>query len=269
VGAEIHLRKACPRHGAFSAVIWRGRQDFAKWIDGAEKESCEDAPCPTECGLCEDHLQKTCCVLLEVTGRCDLRCRHCFADGGNSWEPSLRALKQSLKQLAEPGKTLVQLSGGEPTLRDDLPKVVAAARRAGCKHVQLNTNGIRLAREPSFVRALADAGLSFVFMQFDGTDDAVYRKLRGKPLFETKCKAIENCAAANLGVTLVPTLVPGVNTNRIARSCGSPCRALPTSAACTPARLLPRAHPPPRLATRRASRSTSSRPPSRSSRTDW
>jgi uncharacterized radical SAM superfamily Fe-S cluster-containing enzyme len=81
--------------------------------------------------------------------------------------------------------------------------------------VQLNTNGIRLAEDSGFVGELAAAGLSFVFMQFDGTDDAVYRTLRGRDLFHIKEKAIEHCAAHNIGVVLVPTLVPGVNTTEI------------------------------------------------------
>ena len=54
-------------------------------------------------------------------------------------------------------------------------------------------------------------------MQFDGIDDAVYRRLRGKDLFAIKKEAIENCASCNLGVTLVPTIVPGVNTGEIGR----------------------------------------------------
>jgi uncharacterized radical SAM superfamily Fe-S cluster-containing enzyme len=52
-------------------------------------------------------------------------------------------------------------------------------------------------------------------MQFDGTRDAIYQKLRGRRLLEIKQQAIENCAHYNIGVTLVPTLVPGVNTHNI------------------------------------------------------
>jgi uncharacterized radical SAM superfamily Fe-S cluster-containing enzyme len=114
-----------------------------------------------------------------------------------------------------PGKTLVQLSGGEPTVRDDLPGIVAAAKEAGCKYVQLNTNGIRLAQDAEYLESLARAGLSFVFMQFDGTNDDIYGALRGKPLLEVKQRAIENCARFNAGVTLVPTIVPGINTQDI------------------------------------------------------
>ena len=100
-------------------------------------------------------------------------------------------------------------------MRDDLSEIVAFAKEAGCKYIQLNTNGIRLANDPAYVHALSEAGLSFVFLQFDGMDDRIYQTLRGEPLFKVKEKAIEICGKERLGVTLVPTLVPGVNTHQI------------------------------------------------------
>ena len=97
------------------------------------------------------------------------------------------------------------------TLRDDLPELVRFAKEAGCSYVQLNTNGIRLAQDPAYAEALRDAGLDIVFLQFDGTRDDVYEALRGRPLLETKLEAIRVCAALRVGVTLVPTVVRGVN----------------------------------------------------------
>jgi len=150
-----------------------------------------------------------------VTSRCNLSCKYCFADSRDKADPSFEQVQAWLRQLAVPGKTLVQLSGGEPTVRDDLPEIIKSAKEAGCRYVQLNSNGIRLAEDKEFVRKLAEAGLSFVFMQFDGTNDEINRKLRGADLLTLKKQAIENCAAYNIGVTLVPMLVPGVNTNNI------------------------------------------------------
>ena len=214
-GDAVFLRKACEAHGSFESVLWRGHVDVDDWTGPRAEPPPGNPRCPTECGLCPDHLQESCCVLLEVTGRCNLACRFCFAAGDRGEEPTLAWLKTALRQLAQPGQTLVQLSGGEPILRDDLPEVVAAAREAGCRYVQLNSNGIRLAEDPGYMRELAEAGLSFVFMQFDGTEDDIAVRLRGRPLLALKQRAIEHCAAQNVGVTLVPTLVPGVNTDSI------------------------------------------------------
>jgi uncharacterized radical SAM superfamily Fe-S cluster-containing enzyme len=65
------------------------------------------------------------------------------------------------------------------------------------------------------VKRLKDAGLSCVFLQFDGTSDEIYEKIRGAALLEVKKTAIARCAEQQLGVVLVPTLVPGVNTGDI------------------------------------------------------
>lgn len=217
VGGEVYLRKKCPDHGEFSAIIWRGHRDIDKWRGYIPQiKEGENENCPHGCGLCQDHRQETCCVLLEVTNRCNLNCAFCFADGSSGQEKiSFETIKKNLIDLAVPGKTLVQLSGGEPTVREDLAEIIAAAGEAGCRYVQLNTNGIRLGESEEYVKELAEAGLSFVFMQFDGTDDDIYRKLRGRELLEIKTKAIENCGKYNLGVTLVPTLVPSVNIRDI------------------------------------------------------
>ncbi len=106
--------------------------------------------------------------------------------GGAGDDIPLAKIKEDILALTCPGKTFLQLSGGEPTVRDDLPEIVAYAKNVGCKYLQLNSNGIRLAEDEAYVAALAEAGLSFVFMQFDGTRDDIYRKLRGKPLLELK-----------------------------------------------------------------------------------
>lgn len=215
-GENVYLRKTCPEHGDFSALLWRGGGvDYTAW--GGEREAVIPEHCPNGCGLCPGHGQDTCCILVEVTNRCNLRCRYCFADGGAVAErdPSVEELSGVFRTLVEKNLTFIQLSGGEPTVRDDLPEIIAAAKAAGATSIQLNTNGIRLAREPEYTRRLAGAGLDFVFLQFDSTDPAVTRALRGEDLLPDKLAAIEVCGALGLGITLVPTLVPGLNDGHI------------------------------------------------------
>lgn len=216
IGDNVYLQKECPEHGFFSTVIWRGKTSMTSWIgDSPEIRDDENLNCPNNCGICSEHLQGTCCTLLEITKRCNLNCKYCFADDRNDVDPTFEQVKVWIGELTVKGKTLLQLSGGEPTMRDDLPKIVAEAKNAGCRYVQLNSNGIRLGKDKAYVKNLADAGLSFVFLQFDGTEDEIFRKLRGENLLEIKKRAIENCAAYNIGVTLVPMIVPGVNVHNI------------------------------------------------------
>lgn len=222
-GETVWLKKSCPEHGAFKTVIWRGTPDFSAWLVPQQLVHSHtsltqvDAGCPYDCGLCPEHEQGSCCVQIEVTARCNLGCPYCFAGAGkDKKEPSLETIKGWLEQImAFSGPCNIQLSGGEPTLRDDLPEIIRAGRARGFHFFQLNTNGLRLATDPGFVRELQAAGLSTVFLQFDGTEDDIYIKLRGRPLFAVKKRALAHCAEANLGVILVPTLVPGVNIHNI------------------------------------------------------
>ena len=215
---QVYLDKECPEHGRFSVPVWRGKMDFSRWVQYAQPlQKDMGLRCPEDCGICAEHEIGSCCVLLEVTKRCNLPCRFCFANGGTpEADPSLESVKEAIRDIVrQRGQVLLQLSGGEPTLRDDLPEMVRFAKEAGCSYVQVNTNGIRLAQDPGFAKALADAGLDIVFLQFDGTENAIYEALRGKPLLEVKEEAIAVCTRLRLGVTLVPTVVRGVNDHNL------------------------------------------------------
>ena len=215
---RIVLEKTCEEHGAFRVPVWQGKVDFRRWLLGtAPLPEGGGRNCPGNCGICAEHESGTCCALLEVTRRCNLRCRYCFANGGTvEAEPSLEELKAAVREIVRQcGPVLLQLSGGEPTLRDDLPELTRYAKEAGCGYVQLNTNGIRLAEEPEYAGRLAEAGLDIVFLQFDGTREEIYETLRGVPLLEAKLEAIRVCSGLRVGVTLVPTVVKGVNDDNL------------------------------------------------------
>ena len=223
-GGDIYMQKTCDKHGDFSTIIWRGdgELDYSAW----NKEKLRSYPqkcltevekgCPFDCGLCAEHRQQTCCVLIEVTERCNLNCNFCFANsGGENTDPSFEKIREWLELLVEAGKPFIHLSGGEPTVRNDLPEIISLAMEMGFPYIQLNTNGLRLGREPAYVKKLKEAGLSAVFMQFDGTRDEIYQQLRGRSLLAEKEKAIQNCGDNHLGIVLVPTIVPGVNADNI------------------------------------------------------
>lgn len=215
----VLLCRTCPEHGEFRVPVWRGEPSFESW----RRPKTPSAPptvregdgrgCPFDCGLCAEHGQHTCTAVVEITDRCDLGCPVCYASSTRNArpDPTLPGLLDRLRRLrAEAGACNVQFSGGEPTLCRDLPTLVAAAGQAGFPLVQVNSNGLRLAREPGYAETLAQAGLDSVFLQFDGPDQACLA-LRGRALLAEKLAAVRACAAAGLGVVLVPTLVPGLN----------------------------------------------------------
>ncbi|MEN6300266.1 MAG: radical SAM (seleno)protein TrsS [Anaerolineaceae bacterium] len=221
---DVYLEKTCPEHGTFQTVIWRGEPEFTTWTRPKSPAFPNhpfteiDKGCPYDCGLCPEHRQQSCHVLLEVTQRCDLHCPVCYADSGkaNNSDPSLDTIAGWYRRILESGGPFnIQLSGGEPALRDDLPEIIALGRSLGFSFFQLNTNGLRIGNDATYLKALKDAGLSTVFLQFDGTNDEIHRQLRGQPLLSAKQRAIENCAQFDIGVILVPTLCPPINTQDI------------------------------------------------------
>jgi hypothetical protein len=233
----VELVKRCPEHGEHRVTVWAGRPELQDWqrpktptlLGAARRETHRG--CPFDCGLCRNHRQRSCTVLVEVTRRCNLRCPVCFAGSGadGRCDPGLDDIRRALHRISEmaPGSNL-QISGGEPTVRDDLPAIVASARTAGLPFVQLNTNGIRLAGDDTYVEALKAAGLASVFLQFDGTDDSAHLALRGRALLEAKLAAVAACARYGVGVVLVPTLVPGVNTQQAGEIVRLAARLSPT-----------------------------------------
>jgi uncharacterized radical SAM superfamily Fe-S cluster-containing enzyme len=221
----VFLRKSCPQHGAFKTVIWRGLASYQTW--GGETRVSSTPPvcsanvvkgCPFDCGLCLDHRQHTCCVVLDVTQRCNLNCPVCFASAGSSAQPDPTVeeiLGWCRALLANGGPFNIHLSGGEPTVRHDLPELIRRIRALGFSYIQLNTNGVRLALDEEYAGELKEAGLSCVFLQFDGVTEDIYEVMRGRHLLETKITAIQHCGRHELGVVLVPTLVSKVNTSQI------------------------------------------------------
>ncbi len=217
---ETYMEKSCPDHGRFKALLWRGSILRENWVRDKIPTTIKNPNtmvkkgCPYDCGLCADHRQHTCTALIEITQRCNLNCTFCFANANNDHDQDLSletitAMYQSVWKTS--GNCNIQLSGGEPTLRDDLPEIIKLGHKIGFEFIQLNTNGIRLAEDEPYLKQLKEAGLDSVFLQFDGTNDEIYKKLRGKALFATKIKALENCRKYQIGVVLVPTLVSAVN----------------------------------------------------------
>lgn len=216
----VYLQKTCPEHGdAGKVLLWRDDpKPYDEWTRGASAVPGVPETCPTQCGLCPDHRQKTCTAILEVTGRCSLQCPVCFAGAGTDCDPDpdLDQIARTLEMVREKaGLCPLQISGGEPTSRDDLPQIVALARSMGFDPVQVNTNGIRLAEDEAYGSALVDAGMTVVFLQFDGVDGSVYERIRGRDLWDLKLRAIRNCAAWKVGVILVPTLLKMINDGQI------------------------------------------------------
>jgi len=90
------------------------------------------------------------------------------------------------------------------------------AKELGFRDVEVNTNGLRLAQSVDYCKGLKEAGMSTVYLQFDGLTSEVYKFIRGIDLLDIKMEAIENCRKAGIdSIVLVVTLIKGVNDNQL------------------------------------------------------
>ena len=224
---EVWYEKRCKEHGVQSTLVstdaayWRLCKDFIKPGDRPLNfQSRTEYGCPYDCGLCGDHEQHSCLALIEITEHCNLTCPVCFAESSparTSFTP-LAKIEKMLDALVESEgePDLVQISGGEPTLHPDFFEILDAVRARPIRHVMINTNGLRIAREPDFVAKLAQnkRGLE-VYLQFDSLQRDALVNLRGADLRKIRQQALENLERHGLSTTLVATIKRGVNDHEI------------------------------------------------------
>lgn len=225
---RVYLEKWCPRHGR-SRVLLADDADYYRrcrevFIKPPELPQRFNTPqrwgCPYDCGLCPEHMQHSCLTLVELTDHCNLRCPICYADSGPH-RPGFRDLATVERMLdavvANEGEPdVVQLSGGEPTLHPDFFAILDAARARPIRHLMVNTNGLRIAREPAFAERLAAYRTGFeVYLQFDSLRDDVHRELRGARLRDIRLQALERLNAHDISTTLVVTVKKGLNDGEL------------------------------------------------------
>ncbi|EPX57518.1 Molybdenum cofactor biosynthesis protein MoaA [Cystobacter fuscus DSM 2262] len=227
---KVLLQKRCPRHG-FERVLLADDVDYYKrsreiFIKPPEQPLRYNTPirygCPYDCGLCPDHEQHSCLTLVELTDHCNLRCPICYAESGperqthRSFEKVVSMLDAVVANEGEPD--VVQLSGGEPTLHPDFFRILEEARARPIRHLMVNTNGIRIAKDEAFAEKLATyrKGLE-VYLQFDSLEREPLMALRGADLRSVRQQALERLNALDVSTTLVVTLKKGLNDGEIGR----------------------------------------------------
>jgi uncharacterized radical SAM superfamily Fe-S cluster-containing enzyme len=225
---KVVMEKTCPEHGFFKDLYWgdaemyKKAQEYIHEGKGISNFMTErDKGCPFDCGLCNEHKTSTILANVDLTNRCNMHCPICFADTSSEYlyEPSYEEIVEMLVNLRNekpvPCKA-IQFSGGEPTVRKDLPEIIKKTRELGFMQIQIATNGLKLADSVEYCKKLRDAGLNTVYLQFDGITPDVYEKTRGFNAWPVKQKAIKNCEEVGAtSICLVPTLAKGVNDHQV------------------------------------------------------
>jgi len=226
---NVYMLKTCSRHG-FEKVLIATDIEYYKNIRNYNKPS--ETPltfntkthygCPYDCGLCQDHEQHSCLTVIEITDRCNLSCPTCYAMSSPHYGRH-RTVEEVEKMLniivANEGEPdVVQISGGEPTVHPDFFAIMDVAKSKPIRHLMLNTNGIRIAKDFEFAKKLATYAPDFeIYLQFDSFKPEALQHLRGEDLTATRMKALEHLNALNLSTTLVVTLQKGVNDDEIGK----------------------------------------------------
>jgi len=226
-GDNVYFLKRCREHGAQKTLIatdaayFKSCKEFVKPGDLPLKhQSRTEYGCPYDCGLCPDHEQHSCLALIEVNDACNLTCPVCFAESGQARheQKSLAEIEGMLDTLVESEgfPDLVQISGGEPTIHPDIVAILKAAKARPIRHIMLNTNGIRIARDEAFVAELAALKPGFeVYLQFDSMKRDALENIRGADLRKVREQALANLEEAGISTTLVCVVKKGVNDSEI------------------------------------------------------
>ena len=222
------MLKRCHEHGAERVLIAddidyykRAREIFVKT---PEQVARYNTPvrygCPYDCGICPDHEQHGCTLLIEVTDACNLRCPTCYAMSGperqthRSLEQIEAMLDLAVRNEEEP--SIVQISGGEPTIHPQFFEIMDAARCRPIQHLMINTNGIRIAKEDGFADRLKDYEPNLeVYLQFDSFRLEALQLLRAADTRRVHERALNRLNALDIATTLVVTVRRGVNDDEL------------------------------------------------------
>jgi 7,8-dihydro-6-hydroxymethylpterin dimethyltransferase len=224
---KVWYQKRCKTHGVEKSLVstdinyYKLCHDYLKPGDRPlQPQTRTEEGCPYDCGLCPDHEQHSCLALIDVNEACNLTCPVCFADSSTARtvHRPLAEIERMMDALvaSEGEPDLLQISGGEPTIHPQIMEILRAAKARPIRHLMLNTNGIRIAQDPEFVRELKTLTPGFeVYLQFDSLRASVHKVLRGADLTRIRREALEALEAASISTTLVVVVKAGENDDEL------------------------------------------------------
>ena len=224
---QILMVKDCPKHGHFEDVMsidtaffkhleesFPGR-DIRAHGKGDEKLHNHGTSTVTH--------GRGSVLTIDLTNRCNMMCDPCFMDANQvgfvhelTWE-EIKTMLDNAITIKPKRQMSVQFSGGEPTLSPYFLDAVAYSRKVGYNSVQAASNGIEFAKSKELCRAAAEAGLRYVYLQFDGIGNAANSHRKVGNLFDVKLQAINNLHEAGVEIVPVTTIINGINNEQVGR----------------------------------------------------
>src|SRR5712672_2556393 len=220
---KILMVKDCPIHGHFEDVMSIDTV-FSKHLEevfpGRDIKAHNDEKLHHH-GSSTVKYGRGSVLTIDLTNRCNMMCDPCFMDANQvgyvnelTWEEIKTVLDNAI--TIKPRRQMsVQFSGGEPTLSPYFLDAVRYARKVGYNSVQAATNGIEFAKSKDYCKQAFEAGLRYVYLQFDGIGNDANSHRQVGNLFDVKLRAIENIHSAGIEIILVTTIVNDLNNDQV------------------------------------------------------
>jgi len=222
---KILMVKDCPVHGHFEDVMAIDTAFFKhleEVFPGRDIRAHNDEKLHNHGSSTIQHGRGS-VLTVDLTNRCNMMCDPCFMDANQvgfvhelSWE-DIQTLLDNAISIKPRRQMSVQFSGGEPTLSPYFLDAIRYSRKVGYNSVQAATNGIEFAKSAEFAKEAAEAGLRYVYLQFDGIGNAANSHRKVGNLFDVKLQAIENLHNAGVEIVLVITILNGINNEQVGR----------------------------------------------------
>lgn len=153
-------------------------------------------------------------IVVDLTHRCNMECANCYIPNRDIPDMDTERLYDFLSRIPE--RAYIRLIGAEPTMRTDLPEIIASVKSLGHRP-SLTTNGLKLANLP-YVQSLKDSGLRLLLHSMNGADDnQAYRDLDNGNWATVKTRALQNIFKLRLPVNTGTIIAKGVNEHVLGR----------------------------------------------------
>jgi uncharacterized radical SAM superfamily Fe-S cluster-containing enzyme len=222
---KILMVKECPVHGRFEDLMSidpEFSQHLEEVFPGRDIRAHNDEKLHNHGSSTIKHGRGS-VLTIDLTNRCNMMCDPCFMDANQvgfvhelTWAEIQKMLDDAI--TIKPRRQMsVQFSGGEPTLSPYFLDAVRYSRKVGYNSVQAASNGIEFAKSKEFCRQAQEAGLRYVYLQFDGIGNAANAHRKVGNMFDVKVRAIENLHEAGVEIVPVTTIVNGINNEQVGK----------------------------------------------------
>lgn len=187
---RVYLKKRCIQHGSSEFCIEANPEFYRSLCNQQEAQNANAFQT----------------LSIAITYKCNLKCTVCFANPLDKPEPALDDIRKQIKLF---DGSMIWLTGGEPTLCENLAEIITYVRSVGKTPVVV-TNGLKLC-DGKYVSRLKASGLEWVHFSFNGFSDQVYCHINGAPLYKKKMKALRQLKRKKIKVALSFMYYPGIN----------------------------------------------------------